>query len=109
MVQKAFAMCCMFSGFACCGILFLISVILIPLGAINLEEANSANPDEDFQALGSVCAVTGVNHCWETGERREKHNGRETTVQFCTDKCKLRHSSDPRPPDSTLDHTRLAC
>ena len=51
MVEKAFAMCCMFSGFACCGILFLISVILIPLGAINLEEANSANPDEDFQAL----------------------------------------------------------
>ena len=85
-MNRNIAMCCTFSMFGCCGVLFLISVILMPLGAIALKEANSANPEEDFRALGSVCNVTGVQHCWETGRRTERHNGRDRDVDTCTDK-----------------------
>ena len=73
---------------------FLIGVVLIPIGAGKVNEGNSANPATDFQALGSVCTVIGVNHCWETGGRE-----RDTRYDRCTDKCMLRQNSDPRPPD----------
>ena len=75
-------------------ICFICSLVMIPVGAGIVNEGNSANPESDFQALGSVCTVTGVNHCWETSGRKTN-----TRTDRCTDKCMFRRNSDPRPPD----------
>ena len=77
--------CVACSGFLCC-ILFVISMILIPIGAGNKDKARAANPDADFQALGSVCNVTGVRHCWETGTTKATN---DRNVDTCIDKCTL--------------------
>ena len=77
-----------FAGAGCCVCLFLFGIVLLPLGAVQLNEATSANATEDFQALGIVCNITGVQHCWNTGSRTESDAGLyggDTTYDTCTD------------------------